>query len=147
MSFDFKIFEGDFQIGSDGDLQKVENTEKLIQEILKIIITPLGTNIYFLWYGSPISKSLVGSPFDMEFLSTIAEGQLTNALEALQTLQQEQSKRQKVTPFEQIAALRRVKIERNQVDPRYFSVVVSVLTKALSDASTEFVVQPTIHSL
>jgi hypothetical protein len=147
MSYDFKIYKGDFKIGSDGDIQKVENTEKLIQDILKVAITPLGSNRFFPWYGSPVSKSLIGNVFDMEFVTTVASGQLMNSLESLQTLQQEQARRQRVTPFEQIAAVRRVEIERNQVDPRFFTVAIDVLTKALSEASTEFVVRPTIHGL
>ena len=41
MSFDFRIINGDLEIGTDGDLGKVEDTEKLIQEILKMAHTPL----------------------------------------------------------------------------------------------------------
>ena len=67
MSYDFKITNGDWTIGSNGDFQKVENTEKLIQDVLKIIIFPLGKNIFFRWYGSPVAKTLVGTAFDMEF--------------------------------------------------------------------------------
>lgn len=119
MSYDFKISNGDFAIGSNGDFKRAENTEKLIQDILKICITPLGGNIFFPWYGSPVNATLVGNPMDMEFLSTVASGQLQNSLQALQTMQQEQAKRQKVTPFEQIAAVKQVQIERNQVDPRF----------------------------
>jgi hypothetical protein len=142
MSYDFTISQGDLKIGPDGDLDKVENTAKLIQDILKIAITPLGSNVLYPWYGSPVAQTLVGNVFDSEFISTIATGQLTNAIDALRNLQQEQSKSQRVTPFEQIAALRNISIERNQVDPRFFSVRINVLTKALSQVSTSFSVTP-----
>ena len=137
MSFDFKISNGDWVVGSNGDFQKVENTEKLIQDVLKIITFPLGKNIFFRWYGSPVSKTLVGTAFDMEFISTTASSQLMTALETLQRLQLEQAKRQRVTPFEQIAAVQRVIIERNTVDPRYFSVVAKIATRALTTVQAE----------
>jgi len=147
MSFDFKILDGDFVLGSNGDLERVENTEKLVQDILKICITPLGSNVFFPWYGSPIGKSLIGNALDMEFMSTMASSQLTSALEALQANQQEQAKGQRVTPFEHMAAISQVRIERNDIDPRYFSVLVRVLTRALTEASTEFTVKPIQGSL
>lgn len=142
MSYDFKITNGDWAIGSDGDVQKVENTDKLIQDALKIVIFPLGKNIFFRWYGSPVSKTLVGTPFDMEFVSTTASSQLMTALETLQKLQIEQAKRQRVTPFEQIAAVQRVIIERNRVDPRYFSVIAKLATRALTTVQAELVIKP-----
>ncbi len=144
MSFDFRIVNGDITVGQDGDLQKVEDTEKLIQDILKIAITPLGSNQFYPWYGSPISKSMIGHAFDMEFTSSIASSQLQTALENLQRLQQEQARQQRVTPFEQLAAIRRVRIERNQVDPRYFLVIIDAVTRALTEATTQFVVKPTL---
>lgn len=144
MSFDFRIVNGDLQVGQDGDLARIENTEKLIQDILKIAITPLGSNQFYPWYGSPVSRSLVGTAFDAEFLSSIATAQLQNSLENLQKLQQAQQTVQRVTPFEQLAALRSVRIERNNVDPRYFVVIINAVTRALSEVRTGFEVKPTL---
>jgi hypothetical protein len=144
MSFDFKIIDGDLRVGSDGDLTKVEDTEKLIQEILKIAHTPLGSNLFYPWYGSPISKSLIGNVLDMEFLSSVATSQLQTSLETLQRLQKQQALEQRVTPFEQLTAIQNIGITRNQVDPRFFSVVISVITRALSVATTQFSITPTL---
>lgn len=144
MSFDFKISQGDLSIGQDGGLTKVENTDKLIQDILKIVITPAGSNQFYPWYGSRVSKSLIGQVFDFEFLSTSASNQLQGALENLQKLQQEQSRQQRVTPSEQLAALREVRIERNQNDPRFFLIVISALTKALTEVNTSISITPTL---
>lgn len=144
MSFDFKIRDGDLSIGEDGDLARVENTDKLIQDILKIVITPMGSNQFYPWYGSRLSKSLIGNVFDHEFMSTVASNQLQNALENLQRLQQEQARLQRVTPFEQLAALRGVRIERNQVDPRFFLVVINAVTRALTEINTGLTIKPTL---
>ena len=144
MSYDFRILQGDLGIGVDGDLSRVEDTEKLIQDILKIAITPLGSNPYFPWYGSLVSKSMVGQAFDMEFTAAIASSQLQNSIETLQRLQQIQAERQRVTPFEQLAAIKRIFIERNREDPRFFSVVIKAFTRALSSIETGFNVRPTL---
>lgn len=144
MSFDFRVVNGDLGIGQDGDLDKVEDTEKLIQDMLKIIVTPIGSNKFYPWYGSPITQSLVGMALDFEMMSTISSGQLQNSLESLQRLQQEQSKHQRVTPFELLAAIKRVSIERNRTDPRFFLVIVEGLTRALTEANTQLTIKPTL---
>ena len=133
MSFDLKIMDGDLKIARDGDLQKVEDTEKLVQDIVKIISTQIGANPFFPWYGSPITKSLLGRAFDRRFVSSVATQQLRTAMERLQTLQREQMRRnQVVTPQEQIAAIQKVFVDRNIVDPRYYTIVLTVLSKAFS---------------
>lgn len=137
MSFDLKIKNGDLQISSTGDLQKVQDTEKLIQDILKIVTTPLGGNPFFPWYGSSISSSLIGNPFSFQFVGNLASSQIRESLETLQKWQTAQtSSGQSVTPYELLAAIQEVKVERNQTDPRYFRVVIKALTKALTPANT-----------
>lgn len=143
MSFDLKILNGDLVIGKSGDLGTVEGTEKLIQDILKISITPLGAINSAPWYGSPISKTLIGNAFDTKFITGIASGQLRNGLETLMSLQKFQAQsNQIVTPEEQIAAIENVSVQRNSVDPRFFSIVVSVLSKAYTRVQTDFQVSP-----
>lgn len=139
MSFDLRISGMDLQISSTGDLRKVENADKLIQDILKIVYTPLGGNPFFPWYGSPISDTLIGSPLSFQFLESLATTQLRTSLERLQQLQTAQAKmKQKVTASEMLAAIQEVKIARNQTDPRYFKVTIRVLNKAFTSVGTEF---------
>lgn len=131
MSFDLKLENGDLKIDSTGDIAIVENSEKLIQDILKIILTDLGSNRAFPWYGCPINKALIGTPFTKDFVSEIASQQLSNSLNTLQRMQLEQiRKNQLVTAQEQIASVERASIERNPVDPRFFSIYVTVLSKS-----------------
>jgi len=138
MSFDLKIEGGDLAIGPDGDLAIVENTEKLIQDVLKIVSTQIGANPFFPWYGSPITKSLVGRAYDTNFITGIASQQLRATLERLQAMQKDQLRTsQVVTPREQIAAISRVYVERNINDPRFFRIVLTVLSKAFLQVSTE----------
>lgn len=137
MSFDLKIQNGDLQISNVGDLQTVENTDKLIQDILKIATTPIGGNPFFPWYGSPMSKILIGNPLSFEFSESVATSQLNSSFETLQKLQTVQTNSgQKVTSSELLAAIQQIKIQQNQTDPRYFRVVIKALTRALTSATT-----------
>ena len=144
MSYDFRIINGDLRIDANGDIDKVEDSEKLIQEILKVAHTPLGSNVFYPWYGSQISQSLIGNALDMEFVSTVASSQLQSSLENLQRLQQKQALEQRITPFEQLAAVKGVSITRNQVDPRFFLVIIEAVTRALSTVTTRFSIKPTL---
>ena len=122
MSFDLRIKEGDLAIGSDGDLEILSGVEKLVQDVLKILQTPLGGNPFFPWYGSLVSTALVGSVMDFRFTETAAQQQIRSNLETLQRLQRQQlSNGQKVTADEQLAAVQSVVVKRNTVDPTYFS--------------------------
>ena len=137
MSFDLYIKSGDLVIGSNGDLKTIENTEKLVQDVLKMLLTPVGGNPFHAWYGSLIPSTLVGSPFDTEFILTMANSQIRSSLETLQNLQKVQtSSSQKVTASELLAAIKEVNIERNATDPRYFTIFISILTKALTSTET-----------
>lgn len=138
MSFDLKIQGGDLALSGTGDLAIVENTEKLVQDVLKIVSTQIGANPFFPWYGSPITKSLVGRPYDTEFINAIATQQLRTTLERLQGMQKDQLRtNQVVTPREQIAAISNVQVERNLTDPRFFKIVLTVLSKAFLEVQTQ----------
>lgn len=139
MSFDFKLENGSITI-KNGKLVLVENTNKLIQDILKICLTDVGSNSLQPWYGSYLSRSVVGNVLDIKMTETIATTQLKNAIENLMLLQQEQLNysRQNVTASEHIAAILDVSIRRNSQDPRLYIVLVSVLTKAFEIKTTSF---------
>ena len=131
MSFDLKIRDGDLVLDSKSDLDIVEDSEKLVQDILKIVSTQLGSNPFFPWYGSPITKALIGRSYDTKFVSNIASQQLRATLETLQKMQKEQLKLdQYITPQEQIAAIQNVSVERNITDARYYRIILTVLSKA-----------------
>lgn len=138
MSFDFRILNGDFVIDQNGDLAIVENNDKLVQDILKIVLTPVGSNRLNPAYGSLVGRSLVGNVLPMEFVSTMASSQIHSALEYLQRLQKEQSATQPVSAGELLAAIQSIKIERNQVDQRFISVVIKALAADFTPLSTQF---------
>lgn len=138
MSFDLKIKNGDLVI-NNGILQTVVDSEKLIQDILKMCLTTAGTNPLHPWYGSFISRTLIGNPQNTAVLVQIGKSQLNTALENLRNLQDQQVKSfQRVSADEQIAAILDISIIRSQIDPRLFDVRVKALTKGVKPITTAF---------
>lgn len=138
MSFDLKIINGDLVINA-GDLQTVVDSEKLIQDILKICLTTAGSNPLNPGYGSFISRTIVGNPANASVLVQISKSQLQTALSNLQALQLQQiQSMQRVSADEQLAAIQDISILQSQVDPRLYSVSISVLSKGLKPITTAF---------
>jgi hypothetical protein len=138
MSYDLKIRAGDLVL-DQGDFQLVRDSEKLIQDLLKIALTTAGSNPLQPWYGSFVSKTLVGSPLATSVIVQVAQSQLQNALENLKTLQQTQVKSfQNITPDEQINSIVDISIIRNALDPRLFNVNIKVISKGFKSITTAF---------
>lgn len=140
MSFDLKIINRDLVI-NQGDLQTVQDSEKLIQDILKMLLTEAGSNPIHPGYGSYLSRSVVGNAAGTSVIVQIAQAQINNCLSGLQQLQQMQIKTlQKVSADEQLAAITGISVVRSAFDPRLFNIKVSGLTKGYQPISTAFTV-------
>jgi hypothetical protein len=140
MSFDLKIINRDLVI-NQGDLQQVVNSEKLIQDILKICLTEVGSNPVHPGYGSYLSKSVVGNPAKIGVIVQVAQAQLNNCLSNLQFLQQQQVKsQQKVSADEQLAAVLGISVIRSTSDPRLFTVKIRGITKGFQPITTAFTI-------
>lgn len=144
MSFDLKVINGDLVL-KNGDLDVVTGQNKLIQDIMKICLTTAGANINQPWYGSFVSRTLIGSALDTGITNDIAKNQLTNAIDNLKKLQQLQlsSSLQSVSPDEHIAGITEIRVNRNQIDPRLFEVMVKVLTKSFRQTTVNFALNNT----
>lgn len=143
LSFDLKLTNGDLSLSNSGDLSIVEGSDKLIQDVVKIITTQIGTNRFYPWYGSPISQTLIGTSYDERFVSAAAASQLRTSLDNLQRLQKEQLKTaQIVSPQEQIAAIQGISVERDITDPRFFRVTLTILSKAFQRVQTSLTIDP-----
>lgn len=138
MSFDLKIKNGDLVI-NQGDLQTVIDNEKLIQDILKICLTSVGSNPLHQWYGSFLTKSIVGTSLDSDVLVQVAKSQLNNCLENLKKLQEAQIKSlQRVSGDELLGGVSDISVLRNEFDPRLFNVLISAITKGFKPITTAF---------
>jgi len=138
MSFDLKLKNGDLVI-QNGLLQTVTDSEKLIQDILKLCLTTAGTNPLHPWYGSFISRTIVGNPLNSEVLVQISKSQLNSALTNLKNLQTQQIKSfQRVSADEQLGQILDISIVRNPIDPTLFDVRINALTKGVKPITTAF---------
>jgi preprotein translocase subunit SecB len=138
MSFDLQVVGGDLVI-SNGDFSIVQQSTKLAQDILKICLTTAGSNPIYPWYGSFISRTLVGNPNQVSMLAQIGKSQLTIALNNLKQLQAIQAQSfQRMSPDEQLAAIVNISITQNQINPTLFKVVIQVLSNGLSKITTNF---------
>ena len=139
MSFDLRISNRDIIIGSNGDLQKVSDSDKLVQDILKIALTQLGGNPFFPWYGSPLSSSSIGTILNYEMIASINSDQLRQCLQKIQTMQFEQIQQgQSLSAAEQLAAIKAVQIRRSVSNPTIYNVSIEAYSKALTPISTSF---------
>ncbi len=140
MSFDLQVKNGDVVIGKDGDLALVQGQSKLIQDLIKICQTDAGALPYAPWYGSFISKTLIGSVLNTNITIDIAKNQLQNSIENLKKLQQLQVSNgtQALTLDEQLSAIMGISISRNTNEPRAFDVSVSVLSKGFNKVNLSF---------
>lgn len=142
MSFDLKLQNGDLSLSVKSDFSIVEEADKLMQDIMKIISTPLNGNPIYPWYGCVVTQSLIGTAFESTFISNIASSQLRTSLETLQNLQAAQAKtNQIVTPQEQIAAIQNIKVQQNINDPRFFNIMLTVLSKAFRQSTASLQIQ------
>ena len=89
MSYDLKLKSGDLVI-ENGDLRVVVDSEKLIQDLLKVAVTTAGSNQLFPWYGTYVSRTLIGSSLETGITMQIAQSQLQNAITSIKALQEGQ---------------------------------------------------------
>ena len=132
MSFDLQLLNGDLSLKADGTLKTVSDTPKLRQDILKLLTTALGSNVFNPWYGCPIADTMIGRNYPDNLLASSIQSAVTQSLENLKTLQTSQSSDQKVSLAETIAEIGKVEVERNLADPRQLNIRVTVLTRALT---------------
>lgn len=102
MSFDLELKNGNLTLSNTGDLGTVNSTDKLIQDVTKLAVT-LGSNKLQSWYGTILSKAIIGTPFDLDFAKKIATEQLISAIETLKSLQTNQAQQQNVSASETIS--------------------------------------------
>jgi len=104
MSTDFKLVNKDLSLGADHQLQLVSNTEKLAQDIGKVLNTNLGENTYNVQYGCNLRR-MIGVSLPDPLLSPMVAAIVTEAVMYLQSLQQGQKAYQPVPDNEYIARM------------------------------------------
>lgn len=133
MSFDLALSKGSLKIGPDGDLAKVRDNTKLVQDVLKVFHTPLGSDPFFLQKGSNITSQNIGHLVNKQFLTDRTTASAIKTLQYIQAVQKEQAKTQTLTLGETIADLGEVSVSISEEDPRQFNIRLSVFAATLDE--------------
>lgn len=121
--FVFSVYENDAQFTSGKQIRLLEGTDKLIQGILKILLTPLGSSLEDSGYGTNLDSG-VGSKLQQENYADLRTG-VFNALEHYQQMNQDND-----NPDEIIQEIDEVKAVRDDIDPRVILIYISVITQS-----------------
>lgn len=141
MSFDLKIEGNDLTINQDGTLATVRDNNKLAQDIIKAVLTPLGSNRFFRWYGSTIGARTIGKVLDANTTEATIQSSIEDTLSNIIALQKIQSRSQYVSPGETIASIQEVIVLRHPEDPRLYEISIKVLTRQLTEVEETFTLQ------
>ena len=140
MSFDLALINGDLSLKSDGTVRTVQNIDKLKQDIIKIVLTPIGSIRFHPWYGSAINDNLIGQNIPDNALFHDLSSAVLDSLNRLQKLQRAQSTYQRVSLSELIATIRDVLVQRNPSDPRQVNVMIYVISKDFNAVDEVFTI-------
>ena len=132
MSFDLALINNDLKIQPNGKIRTVTDTPKLRQDVLKIILTPLGSVKAHPWYGCAISDEVIGRNLPDQILDAQIKTSITQSLERLKALQMAQSSTQRVSLAEMIEVVASIDVERDINDGRKLNILVTILSKRLA---------------
>lgn len=138
MSFDLALIDGDISIKPDGSVRTVTDTPKLRQDVLKIILTPLGSNRFHQWYGCSVGENLIGLNMPDNLMETEIQTVVQQSLERLRQLQLSQSTAQEVTLGERIESIGPISVNRNPIDLRQLNIRVAITTRRLTKIEEVF---------
>ena len=143
MSFDFKLIGGDLQVKPAGTIAIQVDDSKLRQDLLKILLTPIGSNKAYPWYGSPLGTAVIGRLLDPRILKSEILNSITFAINNLIRLQKEQERSgQFLTPAEAISKILDVSVEQSIQDGRQYNIGISVLTRRGNVINETFALTP-----
>lgn len=127
MSFDLRLQDGDIVLGADADFDVVTDGAKLVQDVIKIITTPQGSNKFQQAIGSLINKRLIGQVLNAQNTVTVLQSSVEEALIILQKLQKQQSQTQALSPAETLVQINSIDVSRDSVEPRQLNVVLKLM--------------------
>jgi hypothetical protein len=119
----------DYRTDGVGNYFKVWREEKLIQDLLKITETILGSDPVALWYGMTLIK-MIGAKLFPDYIQTKISSQILDALNNLKTAQIQQGNYQEVDPQEAIDFIKNLTVQQNVSQPSYYQAFVDIVTQA-----------------
>ena len=121
--FVFSVYDNDLQFTNARQLRTVEGTDKLVQGILKILLTKKGENFEDGEYGM-VGLDDIGGKISQEHYATIRTG-IVDALSYYNQLNLDNDNNDEI-----IGDINEVKIVRDDTDPRVFLIYISLVTNS-----------------
>jgi len=100
--------ENDFEVSADGSLTLVQDHNLLYQIVAKAVLTEIGSNPFYSWYGSR-ARSLIGSK-STSGIKQILRQYIRECLDRVIDIQTSQSKIQTVTARERISQIEGIEV-------------------------------------
>jgi hypothetical protein len=123
----------DLQVNPVADLFTVSGTQKLAQDIQKILLTVQGTNTFFPLYGT-LLQNYIGQPITDQSVISNIRTQVVNAMNVLNFI------RQGAPPDEIPDTLNYLQV--SQPDPATISITLEVTSAAGTSVTTSVLVTP-----
>jgi len=131
VSFDLYASSGDLELGNNGDLLLVRDSDKLVQDVLKLLNTTTGSDPLNPMYGSILTSASLGQIMDPLVLATRAQMVIAEALDNLISIQQYQRSIQFMSEAESIVDFDTPIVEQDASDSRQYNIYVSAISKEL----------------
>lgn len=126
--------ENDWRYDGSGALVTVQNSDLLIQEVLKITYTVKGSNPFHVWYGTGLLDAIGKKLTSGGFVQNLILSEVQNAFKRWQSIkrQQEEKVGQEVTDEEYPFRLMVVNLETDDNDPTIIYVNAWVQNRSAS---------------
>lgn len=119
----------DYEYTQTGKLVTVINESKLVQEMEKIVVTILGSSIFYPWYGTSI-VNLIGGKLAGTVTQSAISSEIAASLSALKKLQEKQQRYQEVSDREFLESIKLIDVSPLDTDPTYLKVTVVTQSQA-----------------
>ncbi len=131
--------EHDWRYNAGGGLVKVEGYDLLLQEVMKITYTVLGSNRFHTWYGTNVINSIGKKLSSTGIVQNMILSEISDAFRHWQTVkrQQEENIGQLVTDEEYPFRLSVVNLQQSDQDPTI--ILVNVVVQSRSNKTVEIV--------
>ena len=123
----------DFEYDPTGNMITVENEEKLVQDVQKIVSTIKGSNTEHTWYGTNL-ENLIGYSLLPDFVKSQISVEIQSAIRDIKDMQVKQADYQTVTAREFINSINNLIVQQDTTDPSYWQTKTDVVTQARSIA-------------
>lgn len=133
MSFDLALSKGDLTLGNDGDLRKIRNNSKIIQDVLKELHIYRGSDPFNPQRGVELTADKIGENLNRQFIESKMTADVLDVLNTLVSTQEKQARYQRLTEAEQIKEIGEVSVEQDKNEPRQYNVRITVIAKDYSE--------------